>query len=182
MYRVENTVYTYICTPPFVTITAGSDKIGFIRILSNRRSNKYDGLPQIALSNGFAFFCPTALDQTSAEVTCRSAGYQRMVQYDSVNVTGPEVHLGVLITRANCSGDELNLKSCALTLGEEQCEDNALQYIECDSPAEEVPSLGEAKPTCARVQLYWCTRETYFMAAHCVGQRLDVCAIIVEPK
>ena len=66
-----------------------------------------------------------------------------MVQYDRVNVTGPVVNLGQLITRANCSGDELNLKSCALTLGEAQCEDNALQYIECESPTEEVPSLGE---------------------------------------
>ena len=73
-----------------------------------------------------------------------------MVQYDRVNVTGPAVNLGQLITRANCSGDELNLKSCALTLGEAQCEDNALQYIECESPTEEVPSLGEEKPTCAR--------------------------------
>ena len=131
--------------PSFLWIAAGSSKIGFVRIHSNRRSSRYDGLPQIALSGGFAFFCYGSLDQSSAEVTCRSAGYQRAVQYQRVNVTGDAVDLGNLITRANCSGDEVNLKSCSLTIGQGQCKDNALQYIECEEAAETVPSLGEEK-------------------------------------
>ena len=136
-------------TSLLITVTAGSSRIGFVRIHSDKRSDKYDGIPQIALSSGFAFFCRTALDQNSAKVTCRSAGYQRLVQYGLANTTGSLTNLqGTSVTNASCSGDEVNLKSCVLTLtlGDERCEDDELQYIECDSPAEEVPSLGKEKP------------------------------------
>ena len=60
----------------------------------------------------------------------------------------------------------MNLKSCALTFG--QCEDNQLQYIECDSPAEEVPSLGEEKSQHCKLQFYGFTMNNVYMAARCL--------------
>ena len=74
-----------------------------------------------------------------------------------MKITGDAVAVdfGNLITRANCSGDEVNLKSCSLTIGQGQCKDNALQHIECEEAAETVPSLGEEKSCMLKV--YSCT-------------------------
>lgn len=61
----------------------------------------------------------------------------------------------------------MNLKSCALTFDEDQCEDNQLQYIECDSPAEEVPSLGEEKSQHCKLQFYGCTMNNVWLHVVC---------------
>ena len=104
----------------------------------------HSGIPQVALSQGIAFFCSNGVNSISAALICRSAGFTEVRNKHSINITSSNTsNIDLWVSNLDCNGNEQNLKGCILEHASACPNDGGLLQIECSGVEPSVPSLSE---------------------------------------